>query len=102
METLNQHYFARQRVQNHAARTAAVPAAARSRAYRVFLRAHLEAGYHTPLEHLREDITAAVPALETLSYQSHVVPLAQTLQGRLEQDLGVRVRSIDVEVQYQP
>lgn len=98
METLNHHYLTR----NSAGRTRASAGSPDVTGYRVYLRAHLENGYRTPTEQLRREITADVPALATLSYQEHVVPLAQRLQQHLEQSFGVRVRSVDVEVQYQP
>ncbi len=98
METLNHHYLTRNRVRaGRAGETECTDPG-----YRVYLRAHLESGYRTPTEQLRRDITAEVPALSTLSYQAHIVPLAQGLQQHLEQSLGVCVRSVDVEVQYRP
>lgn len=92
METLNHHYL-----------TARGQVAPRTRSpYRIFLRAHLLSGYHLPMDRLRTDITEQVPALSELSYGRDVTPLARSLQSELEQSQGVRVRSVDVEVQYRP
>ncbi|MCH8550724.1 MAG: hypothetical protein LAT62_02230 [Natronospirillum sp.] len=99
METLNHHYLTRNQVHSSAPSSRVPDTGLR---YRIYLRAHLESGYRTPKEHLRQDITGDVPGLATLSYQAHVVPLAKALQLRLEQHLGVLVRSVDVEVQYEP
>lgn len=92
METLNHHYLI----------SRGQPAPDTPSPYRIFLRAHLLSGYHLPVEALRTDITEQVPALSQLSYGRDVTPLARTLQSELEQEQGVRVRSVDVEVQYRP
>lgn len=70
--------------------------------YRIFLRAHLKHGFRLPLDLLRQEITALVPALAELSYQQHVTPLARRMQVKLEQTLSVEIKTIDVEVQYLP
>lgn len=70
--------------------------------YRIFLRAHTKQGYRLPLAQLRQDITEQVPALADLSYQQHLAPLVRRMQVRMEQTLGVAIKSIDVEVQYVP
>ncbi|MFC3851765.1 hypothetical protein ACFOSD_04355 [Salinispirillum marinum] len=88
METLNSAYFA--------ARESAQPQC------RVFLRAHLQRGFALPNTLLRVDVTDQVPALCEMSYQQHLAPLVRRLQVRIEETHAVRVRTIDVEVQYYP
>lgn len=90
METLNSAYFAARECEQ------------RQPQYRVYLRAHLQRGYALPQETLRVEVSEQVPALVDLSYQQHLVPLIRRLQVRIEETHAVRVRTIDVEVQYYP
>ncbi|MFY0663694.1 MAG: hypothetical protein JXQ97_03660 [Natronospirillum sp.] len=94
METLNHSYFS--------ASELPLATASSCPGYRIYLRAHLKHGYRLPMEQLRQDITAIVPALADLSYQQHITPLTRRMQVKLEQALGVEIKTIDVEVQYLP
>jgi len=70
--------------------------------YRVFMRAYLKAGYSAPMQSLRSEVAIGLPDLDALCYQQHLEPLIRRYTVLLEQKYAVKVKTIDIELQYYP
>jgi len=70
--------------------------------YRVFMRAYLKTGYSAPMQSLRNEVSIGLPDLESLCYQQHLEPLIRRYTVLLEQKYSVKVKTIDIELQYYP